>query len=734
VLNLDATLSKAVAEAKAPGAVAMVGDMDRDLYLGASGFAQTLPSSRATTVDTPYDMASLTKVVATTTAIMLLRDAGKLDLDQPVDELVPLPLFSKFKVRHLLTHTAGLPSHKIWYKDLASMDDYISAIGDLNLESVPGTRYVYSDLGFMILGKVVELAGRDTLDQFAKKNIFTPLGMANTSYKPPAEWASHCAATEFCSWRGRVMTGEVHDENAYAMGGVSGHAGLFSTAQDVAKFCRGLMGGKLLKAETLQEMTRLAQCAPYPWQGLGWKLDPWMSSSEGFLPARRAIGHTGWTCTCIWMDTDTGLFTTLLSNTCHPSRTRRYNGTLRGIFYKEVAKQLYAKSCNAHLGVDVMAKNGFDDVAGKRVSILTHSAATDAYARLSLDVLKSSESGALKYVYSPEHGFSGQAEAGAKVSAQASAGAPVISLYGGQKAPSPDELQNVDCLVVDLQDVGARYYTYVGTMKECIAACAKAKKPVLVLDRPNPLGGVVLEGPVAKNTGSLVCWGAAPIRHGMTLGELATWFSLNEFKALKPNVQVVRNENWPSELMHHQCALPWVAPSPNMPTFETALAYVGTCLFEGTNLNEGRGTDAPFLQFGAPWLDPAKVLAALNPADYGGLELGEWVYTPHPIEGKSSDPRHNGAQCKGIRLKITAPENVRAFRTTVAVLGAIVKHQPGQLEFGDNFDLLAGGTWLREQLLAAAPVAEIIGACEMQHQAFNAQRPKLYAGSDGLYS
>jgi uncharacterized protein YbbC (DUF1343 family) len=227
------------------------------------------------------------------------------------------------------------------------------------------------------------------------------------------------------------------------------------------------------------------------------------------------------------------------------------------------------------LGVDVMAKNRFGDLAGKRVSILTHSAATDAYSRLSLDVIKSNGAPSLKYVYSPEHGFSGQAEAGAKVGAQTSTGAPIISLYGNQKAPSPEELQNVDYVVVDLQDVGARYYTYVGTMKECIAACAKAKKPVVVWDRPNPLGGVVLEGPIAKNTGSLVCWGAVPIRHGMSIGELATWFSLNEFKSLNPKIEVVRLENWPSEMMHHQCALPWIAPSPNMPTYETALAWYG---------------------------------------------------------------------------------------------------------------------------------------------------------------
>ncbi|MCF6284449.1 MAG: beta-lactamase family protein, partial [Candidatus Hydrogenedentes bacterium] len=234
-------LDKAVKDAKAPGAVAFVGHRDKTLFHGISGYRAIVPERQAVKKDTLYDLASLTKVLCTTTAILLLNERGLLDLDQPVSEIIPVPAFSKFTILHLLTHTSGLPGYKVWYKELKGLDAYVKRIGTMELGWKPGTRRNYSDLGFMLLAKVVEMVGRDSLDAFAQANIFKPLKMKNTGFKPPKKRWKDCAATEKCAWRKRVMQGEVHDDNAYAIGGVSGHAGLFAPAEAIANVCRAMI-------------------------------------------------------------------------------------------------------------------------------------------------------------------------------------------------------------------------------------------------------------------------------------------------------------------------------------------------------------------------------------------------------------------------------------------------------------------------------------------------------------
>ena len=240
-MDLHSALAQAVASSKAPGAVAYAGTVEETLFHAAVGFQQIVPERIPATVDTVYDLASLTKVIATTTAALLLRDDGVWDLDQPLSEFLPLPDFQWITLRHLITHTAGLPAYEMFYKHVSSMDELVQCIAGVPLESPPGLRHMYSDLGFMLLGKAVELAARDSLDAFCQRRIFAPLGMTSTTYKPPRSWMGRFAATEECPWRGRSIVGEVHDEHASAVGGVSGHAGLFSTAADLAIFCRALM-------------------------------------------------------------------------------------------------------------------------------------------------------------------------------------------------------------------------------------------------------------------------------------------------------------------------------------------------------------------------------------------------------------------------------------------------------------------------------------------------------------
>lgn len=716
-------LLRAVAESKSPGAAACVGGPGTVHFLGAAGNRRVTPRAEPASADTVFDLASLTKVVATTTAVMMLVEDGVIGLDQPLGEVVPLPVFNGFRFRHLLTHTAGLAPAFAYYKQHNTMTEMVHRFADAAVRNEAGVSRVYSDVGFMLLGFAVELAAKDTLDNFCRRRIFEPLAMNDTRFNPPAEWAERCAPTEDCAWRQSIVHGVVHDENAFAVGGVSGHAGLFSTAGDLGKFCDGLMGGSLLRSDTLDEMTRLGQVPFYPWQGLGWLLDPWTDDSMGYLPSRRAMGHTGWTGTTMWMDRDTGLYAILLGNTCHPSRTQRSNRTFRSTFYSAVANAAYPAGQAVHTGLDRLVRDGFDAIANKRIAVLTNAAAVDMLGRSILGVLPLAKSASIAAYYGPEHGLQGQAEAGEKVASQGGA-TPIISLYGDKRTPLADELKGLDAFVIDLPDIGARYYTYIATMKDCLEVCAAANCPVIVLDRPNPLGGDIVEGPIAENTNSFVCCAPIPVRHGMTLGELALHFASTMRPA--PKIEVVRLDNWKRRFLFDQCALPWAPPSPNIPTAESALAYVGTCLFEGTNLNEGRGTETPFTVFGAPWLDPDAVLRRLPAEAALGCRLNPTAYTPVAIPGKATSPRYKDTACRGIRITEMDGTAFRPFTLGLALIEAIRAEHGAQFETTDFFDTLVGNKTLRSRLMAGASALELVESYRPATERFRAARKLLY--------
>jgi uncharacterized protein YbbC (DUF1343 family) len=262
-------------------------------------------------------------------------------------------------------------------------------------------------------------------------------------------------------------------------------------------------------------------------------------------------------------------------------------------------------------------------------------------------------------------------------------------------------------------------------------ACAQSSVPILVLDRPNPLGGITLEGPIAENTDSLVSCTAIPIRHGMTMGELATWFVQTDLKAHNVDLTINYLDGWQPQRWFPECSLPWKAPSPNMPTPETALLYIGMCLVEGTNLNEGRGTETPFSILGAPWLDADAVLEEMDEGNHPGLMLSSVSYTPRSIPGKSTNPRFLDIECGGIKLDIIDANKVRAFRTTISLLQIIRKHHPDDFEFIDFFDTLAGGPDLRARIEAGDSAQKLIGYYAGQHVAFDEIRPRLY-DDDGI--
>jgi uncharacterized protein YbbC (DUF1343 family)/CubicO group peptidase (beta-lactamase class C family) len=715
---------EALKESKAPGGVLYVGTSDSVHLHVASGYRQTFPKTRPAKKDTLYDLASVTKVVGTATAIMQLKEQQKLSLDQPVTDFVPLPELSQITLKHLLTHTSGLVAVERYFTSMTSLDAMLQRYAKEGIESLPDVEHLYSDVGYMLLGRVVEEASRESLEVYCQKNIFAPLEMNRTSYNPPKSWVANCAPTENDPWRGKLVHGEVHDENTWAVGGISGHAGIFSNAPDLAKFCRGLMTGKILKLDTLREMTTMNQKPLYPWQGIGWQIDPWSTKKTGFLPSRAAFGHTGWTGTSIWMDVDTDLFVILLSNTCHPDREDRDNETLRRTVHTAIGKTFYTHT-NTHSGLDRLVRENFKIIEDRRFALLTNHAAVDQHSRHILDVLGFVPDLQLKRLYSPEHGIRGQAEAGEKIEGQDSA-VPVTSLYGKQKAPAPHELAEIDVFLIDLQDIGARYYTYMATMKACLEACAEADVPVVVLDRPNPVNGITLEGPIAENTNSLVSSTAIPIRHGMTMGELAVWFQENDLKRANLKLEINYLDNWQPKRMFDECTLPWIAPSPNMPDPDTALLYIGTCLIEGTNLNEGRGTETPFKILGAPWLDAQAVLKNISQKDHMGCRLEGQKYTPTSIPGKATNPKYNDEECNGIRIHVEDPKKVSAFQLAVAILSAIQKTHSDKLEFIPFFDTLAGGPDVRERILDGQSASRMIKAYKPGLERFNQQRPHLY--------
>jgi uncharacterized protein YbbC (DUF1343 family) len=360
--------------------------------------------------------------------------------------------------------------------------------------------------------------------------------------------------------------------------------------------------------------------------------------------------------------------------------------------------------------------------------MLTHAAAVDARYRCAAQLLQESEDVELAVLFGPEHGLAGIAQdlEGVAPDRDPLAGLPIISLYGStidSLAPTPEQLDTLEALVIDLVDVGSRYYTFGASMLYCLQAAARAGLRVVVLDRPNPLGGLAVEGPtIAPGFGSFV--GAHPIatRHGMTLGELATFYRAR--LGLAVDLTVIPCEGWRREQYHDQTGLPWVLPSPNMPTLQTALVYPGGCLLEGTNLSEGRGTTRPFELCGAPGIDPAALARRLAAEGLPGVLF-------RPAWFRPTFQKHAGRTCSGVQLHVTDRDTFRPARTGLAVLAALRDAYPDfrwrteTYEFVSNvpaIDLLFGSDRERLALEAGQSWAQIAKAWEAEEQTFRADR------------
>ncbi|MDO6657326.1 DUF1343 domain-containing protein [Anaerobacillus sp. 1_MG-2023] len=349
------------------------------------------------------------------------------------------------------------------------------------------------------------------------------------------------------------------------------------------------------------------------------------------------------------------------------------------------------------LGVEVLLEDQKELIEGKSVGLITNPTGVDQELNSIVDLLHNDSDVDLKALYGPEHGVRGSAQAGEYVEyyTDEETGLPVYSLYGSTKKPTPEMLEGIDVLLFDIQDVGTRFYTYIYTMAYAMEAASENDIEFIVLDRPNPLGGEAVEGPVLDDEyASFVGKYEIPLRHGMTVGELASLF--NEEFEIGADLTVIEMDKWKRDMYYDDTPLEWVLPSPNMPTLDTALAYPGAALIEGTNVSEGRGTTKPFELIGAPFINATELASELNELKLPGVDFRAASFTP-------SFSKHAGELTHGVQIHVTDKEAFKPVKTGLSLVKTIHDLYPEDFEFrAENsagvsfFDLLVGNGWIRE--------------------------------------
>jgi uncharacterized protein YbbC (DUF1343 family)/CubicO group peptidase (beta-lactamase class C family) len=677
----------------------------------------------AATPETLYDLASLTKLY-TATCVMHLVERGRLALDEPVARW--LPIFAaqrkdEITVRQLLTHTSGIPALIQLWKIESTAEARMRRVLQIAPADPPGAVFRYSDLGYIVLGRLVEEVAGMALAEAVRAWITEPLGLKSLQFAPPAELKDRIAATEDQSDPNRgLVQGEVHDPSAWSLGGVAGHAGLFGTARDVAAFGQAFLdgGGALLRKETVDEMVR-SQIGKLGSRGLGWELNE--SFYMGRLASPTTFGHTGFTGTYLIVDPRYDLVVALLTNRVHPA----VDGPSVNPTRQAVADAAFAVASTAAPpsqreepvlpGIDVLMRERKDTLRGRRIGLVTNTTGRDRQGRSTIDVLFGEPSWKLVALFSPEHGIRGDVAAGESVDAAVDShtGLPIHSLYGETTRPTAAMLRGLDVLVYDIQDVGARVYTYTSTLLEALRGAAAHGIPVVVLDRPDPIGGEAVEGTVLDPRFTSFV-GAAPIamRYGMTIGELGRYF--NAELHVDAELNVVPLQGWQRSMWLDDTALRWVNPSPNLRSLSAAAVYPGTVLFEGTTLSEGRGTDRPFEWIGAPGLDAAEWAARLTAAGVPGVRFSAAARTP-------DTSKHAGRECQGVLLEITDRARVQPMALGVTMLALC----PVPVDFNATmFDRLAGTDRVRLALLAGTAPSEIAASWEPELERFREIRSR----------
>jgi uncharacterized protein YbbC (DUF1343 family)/CubicO group peptidase (beta-lactamase class C family) len=709
---LDQAVNLAIEQGKLPGAVLLVGHDGHIVHRKAYGKRALIPAPEAMTVDTIFDIASLTKVVATTSSLMKLFEQGKFRLNDKITDYIPEFQGGKsdITIRNLFTHFSGLAPDVPLEQPWSGYQTGIRLAATTRPQGLPGARFVYSDINFILLGELVRRLSGQMVSDYARQNVFLPLGMQETMYQPPASLVSRIAPTERPNPAGPPLRGLVHDPTARNMGGVAGHAGVFSTADDLARFAQMMLNGgeldgvRVFSPLTVAKFTEPQSPPDQPiLRGLGWDIDSPNSGNRGELFPIGSYGHTGFTGTSIWIDPSTKTYVILLANSVHPTarpaltplrarvatiaaaavgigvqnvRLSGYNEALAGAgVHREIARNGATRT-----GLDILVDQKFQPFQGKRIGLITNQTGIDRLRRRNIDLMRQAGVSVVA-LFSPEHGIAGKEDRPGIADATDSAtGLKIFSLFGNTTRPSAEMLRGLDALVFDIQDIGARFYTYETTMVYAMEEAARAGIPFYVLDRPNPITGTHVEAPLldAANRSFTGYFAGLPVRHGMTIGELARLF--NAENKIGAKLTVIEMQDWHRGDWFDSTGLPWVDPSPNMRSLNAAALYPGLAMLEySKGYSVGRGTDAPFEQTGAAFIAGRELAARLNQREIPGVR----VY-PAMVGG-----------VEGVRFVITDRERFDSTRLGLEVAAALEALYPGKVDLSLSRKLIGSDEVIR---------------------------------------
>ncbi len=839
--QIEALVNADIKDKKLPGAVVVVGHKGKIVYRKAFGTRSLVPTVEPMTVDTIFDVASLTKPVATATSIMILIEQGKLRLNDTVGKFFPEiedAEAKKVTVLQLLTHISGYRPDFDLGEKWTGREGMLAALKKEKLRNPPGTRFVYSDINFEILGELVYKISGERLEDFAEDK-FRSVGMVESRFinfmpegvetreRFPVDpltdaMTSRIAPTENVrgqnSYLGarfegdekagdRMLRGQVHDPTAHRMGGVAGHAGLFSTADDLARYAQTLLNGgvvpaftggnlsgsegvgransrntlptgrvsasgghRILSAQTVERMT-----SPYVvstdgmTRGLGWDIATGFSSNRGELFPLGSYGHTGFTGTSLWIDPASETFVVFLSNRVHPDgkgdvtplrarvatvaasaienppmekwreqETRyhaavaaqipRFQEGVRTLLPKSPvplattvtaneASAVADKSVRAPVlnGIDILEKSGFKELEGKKIGLVTNHTGRNLGGKSTIDILHEAKNVDLVSIFAPEHGIRGELDT-EKIddTKDGKTGLPVYSLYkDGMRRPKPEQLQGLDAIVYDIQDIGARFYTYTATLKNVMEEAAKAKIPVYVLDRPNPINGVSVEGPLAEEEKlSFIAAHTIPVRYGLTIGELGQM--MNTERKIGADLRVIKMEGWRRSMWFDETGQTWVNPSPNMRSLTQATLYPGVGLMETTNVSVGRGTDTPFEILGAPWMDGREAAKYLNARGIPGIRFV-------PVSFKPNGSVFKDEQVGGVNFVITDRARFNSVKAGIEIAAAVRKLYPSDWQ-ADRYLRLLVNQEILDRLKRGETPEQIEASWQQGLAEFNSRR------------
>ncbi|MGC2163917.1 MAG: serine hydrolase [Silvibacterium sp.] len=733
--SIDRIISAAIDARKFPGAVVIVGHDEKIVFHKAYGERALVPERLPMREDTIFDMASITKILATSTAAMELYQQGDFRLNDPVAKY--LPAFAAngkqdITIRQLMTHYSGLPEGIGLQEPWSGKQEGYNRSFAVAPVRPAGTAFSYSDINFIVMGALIEKLSGMSLDGYAAKYIFDPLGMKHTRFLPPASWRENIAPTQYDE-NHHMLLGEVHDPIARRMGGVAGHAGLFSTAGDVAIYAQNLLDRLQSRASkfpinrlTLEKMTTPQQPATgVALRGLGWDIESPYSGNRGELFPVGSFGHTGYTGTDLWIDPWSDSYLILLSNRVHPnggvstvsvegqvatavaealnirvpdggqeiSRLTGYNESLTGM------RRWGSRNGMVENGIDVLEQENFATLTALeqkhggrfRIGVLSNQTGVDSHGRRTIDILFKDAAAkvpglTLTTIFSPEHGIRGAVDTtNIPGSTDATTGLPIVSLYGATDAkrhPSSEQMQKLNAVVIDLQDAGVRYYTYETAMAYFLQAAAHSGTDIVVLDRPDPLNGSFVQGPVSDaGDASYTNFMPLPVRHGMTMGELARYF--NGEGHIGASLTVVPVKGWQRGDWYDSTSLLWIDPSPNLRNMDEATLYPGIGMIEASNISVGRGTDTPFQWIGAPWIDAIQLSTALNGRMIPGIRFVPVQFTPE------APYPYAGQLCQGVGFVITARNVLNAPELGVELASMLHKLYPGQFHLDAIHALVA---------------------------------------------